>query len=229
MGIHMIAPLYEMVIKPVPAPPTTITLYTQPHPEVSSVDGGVLRWGVAESWATIRVGAGVLAYPSADLCYVEFTTGYTSNTWQILNRIILDWDGTPIPAGKTILSAKVRAYCSLKTLIGSLVPQYNIFQSNPASNINLVPADFQTFQAVPLSDSPIDYDDIVAGTWLEWDLNAAGLALINSGPIPLGIREQYYDAEGNAPAWVRYDTVVVEFHMAEYSDDHRPQLVVTYR
>ncbi|MBA7573712.1 hypothetical protein ES708_15510 [subsurface metagenome] len=211
------------------APPQTVTFY--PHAGIGTpgIDGQVARTGVNETWPVIIAGAGTLAEPVRDRIYIEFTISEAPNFWQILYRGHLGFDCLALPPGATIISAKVRLHCLAKHMYGTLYPTYGICQGYPLSNDDLVPADYSRFHDIPLCDTPIPFADISVGRWNEWDLNAAGLALIQTGIVQLGTRVHNYDMLAGIPPGGDWWVATLNWATMEYNPIVAPQLVVTFQ
>ena len=207
---------------------TVQKFYPDMHPETTSVDGYVQRGGIQQTWAEIWGGAGQDHLDNVATEPVYIYAGSSSNMWLYLLRTIFLFDTTSIPSGATISSAKVSLHLYLKTDGLLILPAANIFASNPASNNDLINADYQCLGTVPFS-SEIGYNDWAEETRHDFPLNANGLAAINKGGITkLGLRESKYDAPNITPAWVKDKFSYFYIYAAEKGGDYRPYLEVTF-
>jgi len=105
--------------------------------------------------------------------------------------------------GFTVVDARYYIFGVHKADIGSKDPWLVMVRSFPASNINLVPADYQALGLTQRS-SVIPYAGFNPAGWNSFHLNAQGLALINNalagdGIVKLGIREYRFDLGNNEP------------------------------
>lgn len=226
MSIHLMPPLY--VIRHVPK--VEVTLYPDADPETTSVDGRVAQQDHDQSWLQAHGGLGNIAEDnisnlSADVS--SDTIAYPNKWWRI-QRAILLFDTSSIPAGATILSAILSVYSTSKAcdFAGS---SFAVFSSNPASNTGLVTSDYRRLGSTPLSNA-IACGDIDAAGWNEFTLNGAGRAAIAKGSITkLGIREATYDARNTAPGpWAADKSIGFVFNAAE-TGSNIPKLTVTYQ
>lgn len=233
MGIHIMPPLYKMVIAPpVPAygPEETHSFYPDAHPEVSSVDGRTQHWtGAGQTWASIRGGVGSYAIDTETTIIVRIDA-WDDNDWIRIYRDPILFDTTSIPSGAKKISAYLRLNVRNFGVYSSWVPTmcFNVFTSNPASNTALVGPDYSTFGETPLS-TPKYRGDLVAG-FNYWAFNAAGLAaIVPAGITKLGMREQGHDVANIAPPWVHGITGFLEFAAADWVGALGPMLSVTYQ
>lgn len=232
MGIHIMPPLYKMVIVPPgPAygPPVTVKFYPDHHPELTSVDGWAMRADANITWADIHDGVGNYSGDDDVILWLYICSGTLANRWIYLRRTAILFDTSIIPAGSLIDPATLNMLCGTKinTLGGS--PSVGVYGSYPLSNTAIVNADYQRFNAVPLSDI-IPYADLTIEAWTVFTLNDAGKALIIPGGITkLGIREATYDAADTPPPWSSYNNIDLRWSSADNPPELRPYLEVTYR
>lgn len=131
--------------------------------------------------------------------------GAPTDTWRGLYRIICLFDLTSIPISQTITSAQIKALGRDKyQQTGNPLPNINIYQSNPASDSEVVGPDYSTFGSTPYCNTPIEYNDWLEGDWNIFELNAAGLFAVRAareGIFKTGFRNASYDVAGIAPDW----------------------------
>lgn len=206
--------------------------YPDPHPEVTSVDGQVwhsILWPYA-TWEQIHDGIGTNAEPSVDILGVRIGSEWDSNTWRMIYRVILLFDTSTIPAGATIIAAKLRLYLYSYTIVADW-PDFavGVVASYPDSDTDVAPADYGHLGTILRSDT-FKHSDIVSGQPAILTLNALGLAQITPGGITkLGLREMAYDAANEAPPWIRLKESTMHFFSAdEATEAWHPRLEVTY-
>lgn len=213
--------------------PVTI-FYSDPHPEVTSVDGLVKRvWPLVypdpQTWAELRGGAGTIVADAGTLFTLDLRAGSNAGEWYWLSRVICLFDTSVIDPGHTILEASLSIKFSAPLNNFSLKPSLGVYASNPASDTGLVMADYSTFSDTLLS-STIPFDDIVS-PWVHIPMVfiQAGLDAINKGGITkLGIRDATRDGP-NTPHWEEDKYYQIHFHSTEtVLDADRPYLTVKY-
>lgn len=218
-------PLYKMAI----GKEITVIFYPDAHPEETSVDGWVQRSGFQLTWADIHSGAGNQSWDDINHSWAGFTCHTAENTWATLGRTILLFDTSSIPPGATIMRATFCIFGNDKLDIISANPTLNLFASSPASNIALVPADYQQIATIPLS-TPISYAAFNTLGYNSLPLNPYGLTLIQKqGITKLALREAKYDVSGIRPPWASPGYAGFEFWTSEEGEGYKPKLTVTYK
>lgn len=208
----------------------TLTVYPDPNPETTSVDGVVRRQGVDESFASIRGGSGnSVDDTSAGLEFVRLACSATSNQFSALYRSILLFDTASLTAGAVISSAVLSLYGTFKNDPASWSPSIDIYSSAPASNTALANADYGTLGTTSYTSAPISYASW-ASSYNDFTLNATGIAAIaKTGVSKFGARESTYDAGNTAPTWSSGATMTMEGYFADQTgSSNDPKLVVTY-
>lgn len=210
----------------------TLYFYSDPSPEVTSVDGMVFRiqgWPAYDTWAGIRNGAGTGSHDSAPTCEVDLKAPSAANKWAWIYRTLHLFDTTEITVDKTILEASLSIWMVSHFNNFALKPSLGVYATNPASNTALVPADYQTFADTLLS-SVIDYDTFAASVGPhEMVFNAIGRGAIAKGGITkLGIRDATRDGP-NSPHWESNKYCALVFASAETATPaQRPVLMVKF-
>lgn len=207
MGIHIMPPLYKMVIVPPapPGPPPFQTIfYPDAHPEVTSVDGGTFFDGPNLSWPACRAADGTTSQDSsiATTILMRCSTAGPPNNYYQLYRGLMLFDMS-VNIGCHISSATLYLMGYLKAKNDPINPALGVYSSWPLSNIALVPSDHQRIGDTPLS-APLAYDDFTINVYNPMPLNAAGIAFLNAalagdGIVKLGIREHNFDAPNIEP------------------------------
>jgi len=222
----------ELKWAPPPPPPVEVTFYPDAHPEVTSVDGRLAFTWAQHSFSQLVAGAGTTAQDDSNYLNVTIYSDGFVDKWHTIYRSILLFDTSALPDDCTIISAILYIYGEGKTDTLGIAPTINLFASNPATNIALIPADYATLGTTPLCDTPIAYADFKTGTPGDpntFALNAAGLALISkTGITKLGLREATYDAPDNPPSWSADKVCSMVGWAVDKGGDYRPKLVVTY-
>jgi len=233
MGIHIMLPLYKMVIPP----PIIEPFYPEPHPEITSIDGSVSQRyvgpGEGVDWATIIAEAGNLPEGHLTSIYApNIKADSVTDRWLINAKGIFLFNTSRLEDAGTILSAIFSLYCwyKLDQFTIPLAIDVNVYSSNPAENFNVVGADYATLGSIPFCDTPIAFDDWVVGAYNDFVLNAAGLAAISkTGITKLGTRNANYDVAGVEPNWESLKTAQIISWASERGDGYKPKLVVTCR
>ncbi|GAI58165.1 unnamed protein product, partial [marine sediment metagenome] len=185
------------------------------------------------TWPELRAAPGNEADDEGDNLLMRVYGSSTRDKFYALFRDPLLFDTSIIEVGRTILDAKLRI--SISTAKGwNDYPDYKLalVSSNPASNTQLVPADYQCLGSTLLSNDLVPLiEEYYYGVIFTFNLNAAGLAAIAKGGITkLGLREYFYDILGNIPDWHGFTWWGMEVRSADHLDpDRRPRLEVTYK
>jgi hypothetical protein len=229
MGIHIMPPLYEIVIKPVPPLPPGDVFYPSPCPN-SPVDGDVRRYITAGvSWSDIHDGPGTEGYPCAYgiICYI--LPGSLANQYTLIQRDIILFDLATIPPDHSIIAATLDLWVSSKIDQHNDYPQWAVYSSNPNSNSTLIPSDYGTLGTTPLSEI-LSHAQITAGQYNAFNFNQAGLDYIIPGSIiKLGVREAKYDAPNNPPTWHNLLAMGLSICTVESPSNHPPRLTVWHQ
>ena len=200
----------------------TLTAYPDPNPETTTVDGYVSNSNAV--WATARsASTGNNASDSPSIAYVR-----TAST-DIYRGFALFSTGS-LTSGATVTAGTLSIVPNSTANFDNDGDDWvNVFSSNPASNTALANGDFP--QVGDTLDNPtegstrVDISGVSTGTYLDFALNAAGLAWISqTGVSKFGFREGHdciasLPASNNEILWRTADT-------GGTSSD--PKLVVTY-
>ena len=205
----------------------TLTVYPDPNPESTSVDGYAYRSFTNSTWAALRDGAGTTANDSASLFVAYFNSGSTSTRWNILLRGFLLFD-TSAAAG-TVSAATLSVEGNLKSDSLGITPDINVYASAPASNTAIAAADFQNISRAAFSTA-ITYAAYALGSYNDFILNASGIANVDTaGVSKFSAQNANYDVADAAPAWIGSKTTSLSAKNAETAETTSdPKLVVTY-
>ncbi len=209
----------------------TQTFYPDADPEVSSVDGQVLHdFGLdGTSWAAI-IGAGgsVSSDRVGNGRVLEVHAARTENMWRNLYRSIFVFDTSSLPPDCIIAEAVLSIYGYDKLDYLGILPDINVYSSNPASNTKLVPDDYDSFGSTPFSTA-ISYADWDVSGYNDFVLNSDGKNSISKGGVSkFGMRSPSYDVSGTPPHWTSGKATIVACYFAEKGAGYKPKLVVTY-
>ncbi len=226
MGIHIMPPLYQKVIKVLKE-----ISYPDPAPEVTSVDGYVYH-NERLTWAQIIIAAGNAANDGDPIIYYTYAaaaTEYYPNKWERLYRSILLFDTSPLPDNAVIIAAILSIYGSEKIDELGVNPDLNVYSSDPASEVALVGGDFNSLGSTPLCDTPISYANWNTAGYNNFPLNATGRAAISkTGITKLGLRNANYDVAGNVPSWTAEKRFALWGYGADKGEGYKPKLTITY-
>jgi len=220
MGIHIMPPLFELVIKP--RPPLPLTYY----PETGVADAnGPRRIFVSETWADIHdTASGVSLWGNP---YVIVQADDSTNKWRELGRGIICFNSAGRPSD--IQSAKVRLYVSSRTNQFATATSMGLYLSTPTDPASIAIGDYNKAGSVLASGTHLALSagayDVPLG-WVEFPLNAAGLAAIVDGVSKFGIRLAW-DTTNSPPAWVSLKIGAV-YCSGIGGGANKPQLVVNY-
>ncbi len=207
------------------------TYYPDADPETSSVDGQVVRWVPGSTWSSLHDSAGNDHYDATgaveDLVYADSTP----DQWIGIKRGIVLFNTSELPDSAIIQSAVLSLYGDSKIgLPSGWTFDTNIYSANPASNIDLVNADYGTLGTTTYSDTALSFESVLLGGYNDFSLNSAGLAAISkTGVSKFGVRNSNYDAANSAPPWSSLAICYVRFSQAEAGAGYKPKLVVTYK
>ena len=210
---------------------TTTTVYPDPDPESTTVDGGVARLdeGGGKSFGDIRGGAGTSATPSSsNATPFDITSTSTTNEWSRIQRGIYLFDTSSISADDTISSGTLSLYGNDKTdaYTSSLI----IVDSTPASNTDIVSADYSQLGTTDQA-AAITHADASTSAYNDFTLNATGRGNIaqGSGVSKFGGRDFYDDEGTSGPTWQSAARSYFSHWFAEDSGTSRdPKLVVVH-
>ena len=174
---------------------TTSTFYPDADPESTSVDGNINH--VAITWATTHDALTGISVDMTTADAVGVSCGETStpNEFQIIRGFFL-FDTSALPDGDNITSATFSFYVTAVSDQDNDAQGYaNVYAATPASNTDLVTADYDQIGATAQSDGNVDLTGLGTGAYANWVLNATGRGSISkTGVTKFGLREGH-DAE----------------------------------
>lgn len=206
----------------------SLTAYPDADPETTSCDGYAARIGVDEAWASLIGGAGNASLSDGTSDYaVAYFCSTTSNQYANLYRGFFLFD-TSVLAGGTVTAATLSIKGTDKIDNTSSTPNINIYSSSPASNTNIVNADYGQTGSTAFSTA-IAYGSWSTSAYNDFALNANGLAAVVTGISKFSARNVNHDVADSAPNWVSGEISGLRIAMADTAaTTSDPKIVVTY-
>lgn len=209
---------------------STLTVYPDPHPETSTVDGQVYRSAASETFATIQGGAGTVVDDSTADFYVYLEASTTTNEFTQLRRCFVLFDTSPLTAGATISAATLSLWgISKNGNMGS--NPLHIVSAAPASNVALVTGDFTTCGTTSFGTVAFASFDGTNSVYTDIALNASGLAAISlTGITKFGLRLDWDRVASFTGTWGSAQAHYYQIASAENASGtaHAPKLTITY-
>jgi hypothetical protein len=200
------------------------TFYPDANPESTSCDGTALyhdaaAWATAHDAATgTNAGAGTL--------YSYILARINGGLYR-LDRVFILFDTSALPDAAIISAVTLSVYGEGK-LGGGSGRSHNVYSSSPASNTDIVGADYDQIGSTALCDTPITLGSFYTGnpgTANQFAFNATGIAAVSTtGVSKFSMREVLKDVGDTAPT----DNIYLDIHMADKGVGYKPTLVVTY-
>ena len=209
----------------------TLTVYPNPHPESTSVDGWVAEQTDAV-WATIRAAAGDDHQDATGGQALMVRLERVGTNWSEISRSIFLYDTSPLTASanisETIMSLKGTTTQSANDLGGTWT--YNVYTSNPASNTDLVNGDYATLGDVAQCDTAVSFASFASGNYSDFTMNSTGLGNVSkTGISKFGFRNANYDGDNvEGPGSGTNNATYVSGYFAAADTSNDPKMVVTY-
>lgn len=216
---------------------TVSTFFPDPDPETNTVDGMTRVHTIDLVWSSARSANGAAGAPSSASDNAMFinSSSTTDKYAQIGRSVYLFNTGPTIPTSDDVSAATMSIDGGDIAVVNTLQANShttNIYSSSPASNTDLVAADFNlanwgstAFSTAIgiLSWSTTAYNDFV--------FNATGRNNVTKGTgvSKFGAREAAHDADDVAPTWSSETSMLVGSMFADSAGTTRdPKLVVTH-
>ena len=207
---------------------TTTTVYPDPSPESTSVDGkivsgGQTTWGAARGATTGTANDSELSHDQAILSYAG-----AADNWQI-TRAIYVFDTSSITDTDTIDSAVLSIFVKTNSDGDNDGDDYiNIYASTPATDTAVIGDDYDQINTTAQATSI----DLTAGftneTYADFTLNATGLGNVSKTAVSkFGAREGH-DAVNNQPATSSGDMGIGAYFADTAGTTKDPKLVVQH-
>lgn len=206
----------------------TGTYYPDPDPESTTCDGFIQ--GYNSTWSTARglttANGTADAAGASTILELQQTGG---NNY--IRRIFHLFDTSGLTSGASISSATYQWYCT--TINSNTDRGVAVVTTNPASNTNLVQADFNAAgKSRSALDSPtegatrISFASLTTSAYNGNSLNATGLSWINkTGVSKFGLNEAEFDIDNVDPDNLSYASFIAADTAGTSTD---PKLVVVY-
>ena len=181
----------------------TLTVYPDPNPETTSVDGYVYRSVAEESWATIIAGAGNTASDTATNAYgFDMLAGTTTNLWTRVIRGIYLFDTSALGDTDTISAAVMSVRGNNKQDANVATPTTDVYTSTPASNTALAIGDYGQTGSISQTGSPMTYAGWSTTGYNDFTLNATGRGNVSKTAVSkFALRNANYDVAAVLPPW----------------------------
>ncbi len=212
-----------------------------PDTDGAGIDGFVRRVNTVtpESWAAIRANAGTHPSSGVGNMYVArfWSQQNDADGWYDLARGITVFPSINFLPRAFVTATTLTLYGHSKTDELSATPNTNVYSANPASEDEIVAADYGTLGVDAYCDTPIEYADWEVGDPgnpnvfafnASPGLVAVQAAVDGDGFLRLGMRCANYDVSGVEPA---RGVGLGSNLLAHWSGDgvgYKPKLVVTY-
>lgn len=210
---------------------TTTTVYPDPDPETTTVDGPVYQEYSAasgQSWATIRGAAGSGASDNGVTMSISISGDSVLNQWVLLRRGIALFDTSSLGDTDTI-SAAVLSFKSYgkSDPLGS-TPDATIVSSAPASDTALAAGDYDSLGTTEFA-SRITYASWSGSGYNDFTLNASGISAISkTGVSKFGLINGNHDLDNSSPTWA-WNSSDLDIYSVDHSGTtNGPKLVVTH-
>ena len=213
---------------------TVSTFFPDANVESTSVDGRVSNdpADAGTIWATLRDAVtGTSAAPSAaEDSFFRWTMTATTDGFDIMTRSFFLFDTSTITDTDVISAATLSLFGSTitNTYTGT-DEELNIYASTPASDTDLVTADYDQVGTTAFSTG-IPAGSFSTTAYNDFALNASGLAAISTtGISKFGARGGVYDVPNSTPTWGSGQSQdFIGFFADQTGTTNDPKLVVTH-
>jgi len=210
----------------------TLTVYPDPDPETTTVDGGVSNVPASTVWATIRGAANGTSTqqsgPATSTCRVRCTA--TTNQYDVMTRGIFLFDTSSIGAGSGVTAATFGLTASAIDEGLSPASYLVLCASNPATNTDIVVGDYSTFGSTRYATDVYQagaYTD--SATYNTWTMNATGRAAVDMTGITKLATRSAYDFDNAEPVWSSGANSFITVLLAEQTGTSTdPKLIATH-
>lgn len=196
----------------------------------TTVDGAVQRYyGSGETWATIIAGAGTgHADTSTEHYPFRYRGDSLTDKFDVCQRGIFIYDTSSIGSGRVVTAAKHGLIGTGKNNgLGS--DDLHVVSANPASNNDLVNADYSTLGSTSFGSVAYgDWDTTDSSTYNEADFNSSGKAAIDmTGLTKLGTKGGWDVNASFGGSWASGQDTYFNCRFAE-ATGKEPVLTVTH-
>ena len=205
---------------------TTTTIYPDPHPESTSVDGYAAFDASGSSWATIHDAA--TSDSAADTPTISngaYTGKVGAGRW--IYRAFFLFDTSSIGGGATINSATFSLYPTA-VVTSSIGNEYiSLASSSPASNTAITTADYDQVGTTKLAPD-LNTSSVTLNTYNNWVLNATGTSTINGAGVSKFVLRHGNDIVNADPSGSGYNGINGITWADEAGTTQDPKLVVEH-
>lgn len=209
---------------------TVTTVYPDPDPETTTVDGRVTRSGVDQTFTNIRSGAGVVAASATTpQAFAELVSSGTTDQYSDMTRGVFLFDTSSIPDTDAISEATISFYITGKT--DNFSQSLTIVTCSPASNTDLVTGDYAIANWTMTQQNTTDtgLGSLVNNQYNDLTFNATGRASISKTGVSKFGAVLSGDRTNTAPTWIAATAADANARMAEFADTTSdPKLAVTH-
>jgi hypothetical protein len=185
---------------------TTTTVYPDPSPETTTVDGGVATLDATTGWANVRAAtSGSHADDSSAQLQdsghgVVGIVGYGGTDWNIVRAFIL-FDTSAITDTDTVSATTLSLYGTAKgdTMDDDANAYMSVTASNPSSNTALATADIDNVSDTEFATG-IDIDSFSTAGYNDYAFNASGIAAVSLTGVSKFAWREGHDIVNDQPA-----------------------------
>ena len=210
---------------------TTTTVYPDPDPETTSVDGRAFYASIEDTFANVRAAAGTTAEPSTiNNNHAGIASTATTDRYDTLIRGIFLFDTSSIPDADTIDSATFSLWGTAKTNTFTTIDSVlYVVASTPATNTNIVTGDYQQLGTTSFGTVTYANYDGTNTVYTDIALNASGLAAITATSVSKFGTRFGADFNNTAPTWEAAKELTFKSFFADQAGTtNDPKLVVVH-
>lgn len=195
-------------------------------------DGRISQQLTNVTWTTLSNGSGNATYLTTTAEGPLMYGGDSTNLWDRIYRIFLNFNGKDIPSDIELDSAFIYLDGASKTDGLGATPAVGLYPASPASDVSLGSGDYDSVSDSLASDS-ITYANWSTTDYNKFTLNTHGLNHIDScitatdSTVCFAIRTPAYDVVDVAPNWVEDGISRCVASMSE-STGNEPYLITYY-
>jgi hypothetical protein len=207
----------------------TLTVYPDAGSGATTVDGRVARSISSETFSTIRSGSGNVAFTSEEFLTQNILASSTSNQYSVVTRLIFTFDTSPLGSSASISSAVFSLYGNGKANgFSGTAPELDVVSATPASNNNLVSADYGQTGSTPFAS--VTYSSWTSSVYNDFTLDSNGIANVSKTGISKFATRLNWDTDNSVGGtWVSGAEVYFDTKGADASGTTQdPKLVITY-
>lgn len=201
-------------------------------PETTSVDGYVGPTSQNLSFSAIRAATGTYASPAENIIFLALYATATTDRYQILYRGIITIDVSGFTGGSdNITGITFNLYLQYVGATFTFATALALVNSTPTTNTNVVTADY-LLTGTTRQASDVSLSGLTAGNWIQFTLNATGIAAVKTAIAGAGIYKMGLvwkeDVDATAITWSSAKEDAIQFRSADYTGATIPYLAITY-